>query len=116
VHIVHGRALINGCDNGLVEFEIAPPLRTGRGPSTMFVRQQVDSVVPSLVDPDGFITAARPDPTSNRLQRQPGRSGLRLSVEDCRRNRSPSTGPIIDRLLGSPETRPRRRSRRTARW
>jgi hypothetical protein len=59
VHIVRGRAIINGCDNGLVEFEIDPPLHTGRGLSTMFVRQRVDSIVLSMVDPDGFIATVR---------------------------------------------------------
>jgi hypothetical protein len=36
VHIVRGRAIINGCDDGLVEFDVDPPLRTGRGLSTAF--------------------------------------------------------------------------------
>jgi hypothetical protein len=58
VHITGGRAIINGCDDGLVEFGIAPPLRTSRGLSTMFFRQRVDRVVLSLVDPDGFIAAS----------------------------------------------------------
>jgi hypothetical protein len=30
VHITRCRAIINGCDNGLVEFDVDPPLRTGR--------------------------------------------------------------------------------------
>lgn len=60
VHIVGGRALINGCENGLVEFDLEPALRTGRGLSTMFFRQRVDRIVLSLVDPDGFISAVRP--------------------------------------------------------
>jgi hypothetical protein len=57
VHIVRGRAIINGCDNGLVEFEVDPALHTGRGLSTAFFRQRVSSIVLSLVDPDGFIAA-----------------------------------------------------------
>jgi hypothetical protein len=57
VHVVRGRALINGCATGLVEFEVAPALHTGRGLSTMFVRQRVDLVVLSLVEPDAFIAA-----------------------------------------------------------
>lgn len=59
VHIVRGRALINGCEKGLVEFEVDPPLRTGRGLSTGFMRQRVDRIVLSLDDPDGFIEAVQ---------------------------------------------------------
>lgn len=59
VHIVRGRAIINGCDHGLVQLAVDPPLRTGRGLSTMFVRQRVDSIVLSMADPDGFIAAVR---------------------------------------------------------
>jgi hypothetical protein len=69
VHIGRGRAIINGCGNGLVEFAVDPPLRTGRGPSTMFVRQLVDSIVLSMVDPDAFIAAVR------RPGISPGRTG-----------------------------------------
>jgi hypothetical protein len=57
VHITPGRAIINGCDNGLVEFDVDPPLRTGRGLSTAFFRQRVSSILLSLVDPEGFIAA-----------------------------------------------------------
>ncbi len=60
VHITRGRALINGGVNGLVELRVDPPLRTGRGLSTMFFRERVDSIVLSLVDADGFIAAIRP--------------------------------------------------------
>lgn len=59
MHITRGRALINGCGSGLVEFAVDPPLRTGRGPSTMVVRQRVHSVVLSMADPDAFIAAVR---------------------------------------------------------
>ncbi|HEY2653374.1 MAG TPA: hypothetical protein VGI50_15720 [Solirubrobacteraceae bacterium] len=59
VHIVRGRAIINGCDNGLVEFDVDPALRTDRGLSTGFFRQKVNKVVLSLVDPDGFIAAVK---------------------------------------------------------
>lgn len=57
VHIVRGRAIINGCEKGLVEFEVDPPLRTGRTLSTGFMRQRVDRIVLSLDDPDDFISA-----------------------------------------------------------
>jgi hypothetical protein len=50
-------AIINGCDNGLVEFGVDPPLRTGRGLSTGFFRQRVDRIAVSLVDPQAFIDA-----------------------------------------------------------
>jgi hypothetical protein len=60
VHVTRGRALINGGVSGLVELSVVPPLRTGRGLSTMFFRPRVDSIVLSLVDPDGFIAAVRP--------------------------------------------------------
>jgi hypothetical protein len=63
VHIVRGRAVINGCDNGLVEFSVDPPLHTGRGLSTAFFRQHVDSIVLSMVDPDRFIAAIQPPST-----------------------------------------------------
>ncbi len=59
VHITRGRALINGCGSGLVEFAVNPPLRTGRGLSTMFVRQRVNSIVLSMADPDAFLAALR---------------------------------------------------------
>lgn len=62
VHVTRGRALINGCAQGLVEFRVEPPLRTGRGLSTMFFRQLVDKIVLSMVDPDGFIAAVEGSP------------------------------------------------------
>jgi hypothetical protein len=63
VHFTRGRALINGGVNGLVEFGVDPPLRTGRGLSTVFLRPHVTSIVLSLVDPDGFIAAVRRPPS-----------------------------------------------------
>ena len=65
VHFYRGRAIINGCANGLVEFDVDPPLRTGRGLSTAFFRQRVDSIVLSMVDPEGFIAAVRRAPIPN---------------------------------------------------
>ena len=59
VHVVRGRALINGSARGLVEFGVEPQLRTGRTLDTMFLRQRVSRVVLSLEDPDGFLAAAR---------------------------------------------------------
>jgi hypothetical protein len=64
VHIVRGRAIINGCAKGLVEFEVDPPLRTGRGLSTGFMRQRVDRIVLSLDDPEGFIEAVQRRPNT----------------------------------------------------
>jgi hypothetical protein len=52
-----GRLLVNGARSGLVELTLNPPCRTPRTLSTMFVRETVHSVVVSLVDPDGFLTA-----------------------------------------------------------
>ena len=52
-----GRLLVNGARSGLVELTLDPPCRTPRTPSTMFIRETVRTVVVSLVDPDGFLTA-----------------------------------------------------------
>lgn len=60
VHIVGGRAVINGSARGLVEFGVEPELQTGRMLDTMFLRQRVRKIVLSLEDPDGFLAAARP--------------------------------------------------------
>ena len=60
VHITRGRAIINGCDNGLVQFGVDPPLCTGRVLSTGFFRQRVDRIVLSLVDPQALIDAVGP--------------------------------------------------------
>jgi hypothetical protein len=59
VHVGGGRAIINGCAQGLVELRIDPPLRTGRGLSTMFFRMKVDKIILSMVDPDDFIAAVQ---------------------------------------------------------
>jgi hypothetical protein len=64
VHFTNGRALINGCATGLVEFGVDPPLTVGRGLSTGFFRPQVNRVLLSLVDPEAFIKALRPSATS----------------------------------------------------
>jgi hypothetical protein len=52
-----GQLLVNGSAGGLVEVMIEPPCYTGRTPSTMFVKERVNSLLVSLVDPDGFIAA-----------------------------------------------------------
>jgi hypothetical protein len=64
VHIGHGRLLVNGGPDGLVELTLDPPLRTGRGLSTLFTRARVDRLVLSLDDPGGFVAelTASPEP------------------------------------------------------
>jgi hypothetical protein len=57
VHAGRGRLLVNGSADGLVELAIDPPCYTGRTLNTMFVKEQVTSLILSLVDPDGFIAA-----------------------------------------------------------
>jgi hypothetical protein len=57
VHGGHGRWLVNGSYNGLVELTIEPPCYIPRQPSTLFLRSKVSSLTISLVDPDGFIAA-----------------------------------------------------------
>jgi hypothetical protein len=52
-----GQLLVNGSADGLVEVAIDPPCHTDRTPSTMFVKERVNSLLVSLVDPDGFIAA-----------------------------------------------------------
>ena len=52
-----GQLLINGSADGLVEVTIDPPRYTDRTPSTMFVKERVNSLLVSLEDPDGFIAA-----------------------------------------------------------
>ena len=59
VHAGRGRLLVNGSEDGLVELAIEPPSYTGRTLSTMFVNEKVNSLILSLVDPDGFIAALR---------------------------------------------------------
>jgi hypothetical protein len=57
VHGGHGRWLVNGSYNGLVELTIEPPCYTPRQLSTLFRKARVSSLTISLVDPDGFIAA-----------------------------------------------------------
>jgi hypothetical protein len=52
-----GRWLANGSADGLVEIEIDPPCRTERCLSTLFRRMEVNELIVSFVDPDGFIAA-----------------------------------------------------------
>jgi hypothetical protein len=57
VHGDHGRWLVNGSYNSLVELAIEPPCYAPRQPSTLFRKAKVSSLTISLVDPDGFIAA-----------------------------------------------------------
>lgn len=57
VHSRRGSWLVNGSADGLVEIAIDPPVRTERQPSTLFLRSEVNQLIVSLVDPDGFIGA-----------------------------------------------------------
>jgi len=57
VHGGHGRWLVNGSYNGLVELTIEPPCYIPRQPSTLFRKMKVSSLTIGLVDPDGFIVA-----------------------------------------------------------
>jgi len=57
VHGGHGRWLVNGSYDGLVELTIEPPCATPRQPSTLFRKVKVSSLTISLIDPDGFIAA-----------------------------------------------------------
>ena len=61
VHGGHGRWLVNGSHNGLVELAIEPPCYTPRQPTTLFRKAKVSSLTVSLVDPDGFIAAIEGD-------------------------------------------------------
>jgi hypothetical protein len=56
-----GTLLMNGSAGGLVEVTIDPPCHTDRTLSTMFVKERVNSLLVSLVDPDGFIAAVESD-------------------------------------------------------
>jgi hypothetical protein len=56
-----GQLLVNGSADGLVEVTIDPPCYTDRTLSTMFVKERVNSLLVSLVDPDGFIAAVQGD-------------------------------------------------------
>ena len=57
VHGGHGRWLVNGSYNGLVELVIDPPRYLPRQLMTFFRKMEVSSLTISLVDPDGFIAA-----------------------------------------------------------
>jgi hypothetical protein len=57
VHSSHGRWLVNGSADGLVEITIDPPVYTRRSLSSLFLRSKVSVLIVSLVDPDGFIAA-----------------------------------------------------------
>jgi hypothetical protein len=59
--VSRGRWLVNGTGSGLVELVIGPPLYLGRALSTGFRKPKVNSVIVSLVDPDGFIAAVKCD-------------------------------------------------------
>lgn len=59
VHARGGRWLANGSAHGLVEIAIDPPCRTGRSLSSMFRRMKVNTLIVSLVDPDGFVAAVQ---------------------------------------------------------
>ncbi len=61
VHARRGRLLVNGSADGLVELTIDPPCYTGRTLNTVYVNEQVKSLILSLVDPDGFIAAVEGD-------------------------------------------------------
>ena len=61
VHAGRGQLLVNGSADGLVELTIEPPCYTGRTLNTMFVKERVNSLILSLVDPDGFIAAVEGD-------------------------------------------------------
>src|ERR1700742_866516 len=62
VHVGHGRLLVNGGPDGLVELTLDPPLRTGRGLSTLFTRARVNQLVLSLEDPEGFVAELTASP------------------------------------------------------
>jgi hypothetical protein len=51
-----GRLVVNGSDRGLVEFELEPPLKGGKGFAALIPRPRHRRVILSLEDPDGFIT------------------------------------------------------------
>jgi hypothetical protein len=61
VHAKGGSWLANGSADGLVEIEIDPPCHTERCLSTLFRRMEVNKLIVSLVDPDGFIVALEVD-------------------------------------------------------
>jgi hypothetical protein len=57
VHGKHGRWLVNGCADGLVELSIDPPATLPRRTGTAFRKLPVHTLVLSLEDPDRFIAA-----------------------------------------------------------
>ena len=59
VHGGHGRWLVNGSADGLVEMTIDPPGHVSPSIDTLFGLgpSRVDELTVSLADPDGFITA-----------------------------------------------------------
>jgi hypothetical protein len=61
VHAGRGQLLVNGSADGLVELTVEPPCYTGRTLNTMFIKEQVNSLILSLADPDGFIAAVEGD-------------------------------------------------------
>jgi len=58
--VSRGHWLVNGADSGLVELVLDPPPRLERTLGTGFLKRRVNSVILSLVDPDGFIAAVQP--------------------------------------------------------
>jgi len=68
VHAHRGRWLVNGSHHDLVELAIETPCHLPRQPSTLFRRMEVRSLIISLVDPDGFITAVDGDPPHGHAQ------------------------------------------------
>jgi hypothetical protein len=59
VHSKGATWLANGSAHGLVEITVDPPVYTPRALSSLFLRRKVNALIVSLVDPDGFIAAAR---------------------------------------------------------
>jgi hypothetical protein len=52
-----GQLLVYGSADGLMEVTIVPPCYADRTPSTIFVKERVNSLLVNLVDADGFIAA-----------------------------------------------------------
>ncbi|MGH2851877.1 MAG: hypothetical protein ACRDLP_14825 [Solirubrobacteraceae bacterium] len=52
-----GRLLINGCERGLVEFEVDPPVKRGKGFAALIPRPAARRVILSLENPAEFIEA-----------------------------------------------------------
>jgi hypothetical protein len=67
-----GRLLINGCDRGLVEFEVDPPVRR-RGFAALIPRPAVRRVILSLESPAEFIeTLASPTQAETPMRERVG--------------------------------------------